>query len=677
MNSNWRTTIFQQNPLLRIVLPFILGIIIYDLSLPSIIDSMLYSSLFGAILVSILFHFLAEKKSALQGFSSIVSSLSIMLIGFGMSANYDVGSNKKHCEKLEEPQYLSIARVIEKPKALKNVYRVKVHIQRVIKSDEQYKLNVNAYLYIPKTNLEIPSKGATILLKKKWQRIRSKNKRYGMDYAQYSRRMNYYYQQYVDTSGFKILKQTTKTTFIERLQDYGIRQLTHYLKDPNTKALMLAMLLGDESLIDPETRTDYADTGIIHIVSISGAHIALLFAWVAFFFRKTNTKRSRLLKYATALCLIWFYVLLAGASTPALRAAILFSIMGLGVSFNKTANPINYLLSAALVLLLINPMYLFQIGFQLSFLAVLSIIIFYKPIQSCYQGKYKITNYIWNSIAMSIAAEILIAPLVAYYFHNFPPYFILANLIAGIAMSAILFLGFVLLVVAGLPIIAIGVSWLIMQISIPFHQFIDWLQRYSPQCFKSISISPLLLCLCYIFIASMLIAMFNKSKKALGFGLGILLSISILSSYTQWQQSKQEKLYVGYTDRQIWLCKIQGHSYQSIPKTFTKSTTFKEVLIAWGITDKSELPISNALQFKGKKIIVWDGNQTLPKEKFPIDILIINTPLYQNKISQLIQTYRPHTVITQQPPNYYSNAIDTLMVHEWHACNTDGDYILE
>src|SRR5690606_35291651 len=150
-----------------------------------------------------------------------------------------------------------------------------------------------------------------------------------------------------------------------------------------------------------ELRQAYADTGVVHIVSISGSHTAMLFLVVTWLFFWLRRPGLQWIKYAAGVALVWVYVLVAGAPPSALRSAVMFTVFALSFMTERGQQPLNTLLMAAFVLLMANPMFLFAIGFQLSFTAVLSLILFYQPIYRLWPQRTLLGRRLWQLTAGS------------------------------------------------------------------------------------------------------------------------------------------------------------------------------------------------------------------------------------------------------------------------------------
>jgi competence protein ComEC len=425
------------------------------------------------------------------------------------------------------------------------------------------------------------------------------------------------------------------------------------------------MLLGDERDIDPSLREAYSDTGIIHIISISGAHVGILFAAISALFGLINNKKIKWVQLWLSLGIVWFYVLMSGASTPALRAAIMFSIMAIGAASQQQANPLNQLLSAAFVLLLFNPMWLFTIGFQLSFIAVLSLIIFYPSLSSLLQASTPVAQlsskgifgycvlFVKNAIAASLAAEILVAPLVAYYFHSFPPMFIVANVLASLAMTIVLILGMLLLLFAPISPIAHALASILIFITQAFHRWISYLQQINLPLFKTIHLSALALVLMYIIVFGLTCFWLLKSKKGLWIGLFALFAFSIQHVYTSWQIAHQKGIIVYHQKGEALIESYKGRDFAIINGATTESFAQKKAHIGLHLKNEKTVAEKAACMIRGQKIVVLRSEDRLP-DSFPIDILILASARPKVDVHKLHKIFRPKKIVLANNPKIYA-----------------------
>ena len=348
-------------------------------------------------------------------------------------------------------------RITSTPVEKERTWKIPVNVLSTIDSGSVWAVSGKAFVYVYKSGYPLRlHKGDSIIVPGNWQPIRAAGNPFEFDYARYCRRNGILQQQFCSRAEIRTygINNPASTSFTERTHDWCMAQLDKYIPDKKARGLIQAMLLGDEVNLDEDLRDAYAATGIIHIIAISGGNVAIFFIVISFLLRWLKHKKHLWVKYLIALPLVWFYVVMAGSSPSAIRAAVMFSLLALGILMQKNNNSLNQLFATAFVLLCAEPMWLFAIGFQLSFVAVLSIILFYGPIYRWVSPKNFLTKTLWGTVAASLSAEILIAPVVIYYFHNFPAMFLVANVAAYVFMSVVLVLGICVVALSGLAVVA-------------------------------------------------------------------------------------------------------------------------------------------------------------------------------------------------------------------------------
>ena len=227
----------------------------------------------------------------------------------------------------------------------------------------------------------------------------------------------------------------------------------HLLNDDSYK-IASALLLGSRSGISEEVIADYSKTGTIHILSVSGLHVSVIFLVLNKILSLFNWGKTQLLKSIILISFVCLYAYITGLSPSVCRSAVMISFSIIGKQISHQSNPYNLIAGSAFFLLIIDPAYLFDIGFQLSYLAVLGIIYFYDAIYRILYFKNKLADQIWMLIAVSIAAQLSTLAMSLYYFHQFPNYFLIANLLAIPLSSIALYLGIALLALNPIPMLA-------------------------------------------------------------------------------------------------------------------------------------------------------------------------------------------------------------------------------
>ena len=246
---------------------------------------------------------------------------------------------------------------------------------------------------------------------------------------------------FVGEEDFKLVDHATPdwfTSTVEKVRNF----LSETVDDNFTgeqRAVIKAIVLGDKSLLDNEIRETFGNTGAMHVLAVSGLHVGILLLLLMFCFERISTFISRRTALIIVLITLWFYAFLTGLSPSVIRAVFMFSILVISQVFYKKYNPINVLFFTAFVLILANPNYLMDMGFQLSYLAMLGIFVFYGPIEKAVKVENFILKKAWQGTVVGLAAQLMTLPLILSYFHQFPNYFALSNL--GLMLFSGLILG--------------------------------------------------------------------------------------------------------------------------------------------------------------------------------------------------------------------------------------------
>jgi competence protein ComEC len=203
------------------------------------------------------------------------------------------------------------------------------------------------------------------------------------------------------------------------------------IRDSQVQALMIALTTGKRDYFDEETYDQFLGAGIVHILAVSGLHVGILYLLLIRLTHFLSFHRTgRWIRLILILNFFIFFAFLTGLTPSVLRSVVMFSVMLLGLTFNRKSPILNSVFLSAFLLLSCDPELLWQVGFQLSYSAVIGILLFHPVFQSMWQPKHKFLQGCWNLIAVSISAQLATLPLSLYYFKQFPTYFILSNLIA-------------------------------------------------------------------------------------------------------------------------------------------------------------------------------------------------------------------------------------------------------
>ncbi|HET9571769.1 MAG TPA: ComEC/Rec2 family competence protein [Bacteroidales bacterium] len=252
----------------------------------------------------------------------------------------------------------------------------------------------------------------------------------------------------------KAMAERMRQLLLERFSKAGI--------EGGEFALVSALVLGETNQLTVETKTAFSVSGISHILSVSGLHVAVVYAILAFMLSFLNRlDRWRIPKQVLIILILFFYAFLTGFSPSVIRSAFMFSLLALGKCLHRKSQTLNTVLFSAFVLLLWNPSYLYDLGFQLSYLAVFFIVVVHPKLVAVWTPSVKATRYLWEMLCLSFVAQVGTSPLTIYAFHSFPNYFLVNNLIAVPFSSLIIYVALAFLLLSGLPWLGTLFAWLL------------------------------------------------------------------------------------------------------------------------------------------------------------------------------------------------------------------------
>ena len=257
-----------------------------------------------------------------------------------------------------------------------------------------------------------------------------------------------------DTSSISRLDRS-KTYFLEKRNEL-LERLSDHGVDGSVYAVVAAMTLGDKSQLTNELRKTYAITGASHILALSGLHLGLIYTLLSLLLSR---RRWWIVSQVVIIVCIWLYVFLVGMTVSVVRSAVMITVYALLSLGHRDKMSVNTLAFAAIVMLLFNPLSLFDVGFQLSFLAVLAILLFYSLFEGVWPQPFlmdhRVFKWLWTMLSVSCAAQIGVAPLIVYYFGRFSCFFLLTNLLVVPAATLILYLSLVVLLIPSLAYLLI------------------------------------------------------------------------------------------------------------------------------------------------------------------------------------------------------------------------------
>lgn len=349
--------------------------------------------------------------------------------------------------------------VKEAPQPTSRCYKVEVELDSIGRITRKGKL----LLFLPKESVAaalLPSD--KLYVDASLHRPSGEENPYQFDYQKYLRHKGIFWICHADSKSWRLVA-ASKAKFSPALwQRRLVTQLQSSSLSPRQLGIAEALLLGWRKDVDPQTQQLFRNAGITHLLCVSGLHVGVLAMLVGgYLFFIGRLRWQRIVKGTVQLIVIWGYVMLTGMAPSTMRAGVMFSLLIIGKILQQNSSSLNHLATSAVILLCIHPGSLFDVGFQLSYSAVLGIIAFYQPMRHLIPSlvrmelplALRLPAKVWSWTCLSTAAQLGTLPLVLHYFHQFPTYFLIANLTI-VPFAGVLLATAILLIVSG------GCAWI-------------------------------------------------------------------------------------------------------------------------------------------------------------------------------------------------------------------------
>lgn len=330
-----------------------------------------------------------------------------------------------------------------------------------------------------------------------------------------------------------------------RIRNYLLKIISDAGVKDDEYAIGTALILGYEDHLSTEVIGAFAATGALHVLSVSGLHVGIVFLVINFFLKFLGeSNKARIIIFFISISALWLYALITGMSPSVWRAAAMFSLISLGKLLRRDVNTFNIIACSAFLLLCINPFMITEVGFQLSYLAVIGIVGIYPMLYESYFVKNKWLEKIWAVTCISIAAQLITFPLGLLYFHQFPNYFIVSNLVIIPISTLILYAGIVLLVFSKIPGIGMIAGKILYFLLWLLKETVDYFENLPFAIIDEISITTPDTFMIYGILIAVFIYLKQKKLVYLHAALAITLVFTGLQILEKIEQQKQQKIVI-------------------------------------------------------------------------------------------------------------------------------------
>ena len=549
MHPPYSIPIWKTAPFIRLLFPFILGIIFQwylQLNIHFIIICIVCFSI-SFILFYYLPVSLRYKLLRLQG---ILLNLIIASLALFVTWQQDIRQKENWFGHRYNQQSSLIVKINEPLIEKANSFKADGIVEAVVNGTTAFATTGKLLLYFKKNDTSrLLHYGDKIIIHTRLQQIKNSGNPGAFNYERYAAFQKLFYNVYLKSGDFIILPQkeiNLFNQFIFSAQQYITGSIKKYLPaDNNITGIAEALLIGYKEDLDKDLVQAYSNTGVVHIIAISGMHLALIYVMLLFIFSRLPViKKSKLARVILILGCLWVFSILTGASASVLRSAVMFSCIVIGKNFFKQTSIYNSLAASAFLLLCFNPYFLWDVGFQLSYFAVVGIVWLQQPVYRLLYIKNKFLDKLWSMVCVTLAAQILTFPICIYYFHQFPNMFLITNLLVVPLSTFILFAEILLIAVSWWPLAATYTGILIYWLIWLMNDIITACNGFYFSLIDKIYATAFSTWLLYAFVIAICSWMLYKNKMMFRLALPCLLAFTMLHAYAKFKLQHQQKIII-------------------------------------------------------------------------------------------------------------------------------------
>lgn len=607
------------------------------------------------VFLSILGFILVKEKKAIGIFFGIIATFTTIFLGVLIVAMSQPKNANDHYSNIlpiqQESWKLKVTEVL-KPSSFSQRYFAEVAEYNSFKASG--KIILNQPIDSPLQKLRVDDE---LIVFAPIDEIKPPLNPSQFNYKSYLNKQGIYDQLKLNVNNHMVLENSSRTikgyaaslrqTIISKLEQANFRDAE--------LGIIQALFLGQRDTISTETYTHYKNAGAVHILAVSGLHIGIILLFLEFMLRPLELlPRGKSLKLVVIVMLLWGFAFLAGLTASVIRAVTMFSFVAYAMYLNRPSNTFNILaLSMFFILLVFDPMLLFNVGFQMSYAAVFAIVWVYPILQKFWYPKNWLIRQVWQLLSVSIAAQVGVLPISLYYFHQFPGLFFLSNLLIVPFLGLILGLGIIMI---ALIVLKIAPKFLIefYDSLIGFmNAIIKWVAQQEAFIFRNIPFDSIQLVITYCLLISMiLIVTKNTFKRTVTF-LICLIGFQLWSLYNLYNTNQNEQLILAHQTKYSILAHQKGK--QLIVFT-TDSSATKNFTTSFQIQERVEKlnyeHIRNSYKFNDQNLVLIDSSSVYDFKPKNVDYLIL-TQSPKINLERLITHLQPKQILADGS-NYYS-----------------------
>ncbi|WP_139001770.1 ComEC/Rec2 family competence protein [Hyunsoonleella aestuarii] len=508
------------------------------------------------------------------------------------------------------------------------------------------------------------------------------------DYKIYLDKQYIYHQSFIKNQELFKVKTSTKTLFgiANTIRQYINSKMESHSFKPDELAIINALLLGQRQDISKEIYESYTNAGAIHILAVSGLHVGIILLILSIVLKPIEYfKYGRPLKIVLLVIFLWAFALIAGLSASVTRAVTMFSIVAIAMNLKRPTNIYNTLAISMFVILLFKPLFLFDVGFQLSYLAVFTIVSIDPILYNLWKTKYWILDKLWHTLTITVSAQFGIIPISLYYFHQFPSLFFVSNIIIIPFLGLILGIGLLVILLTSINLLPNFLANFYGGIISKMNGIVGWVSSQESFLIKDIPFNILYVLTGYVLIIALVRLYKKQDYFSLKFFLISVLLVQAAMLYTKLNKPSNQ-LIIFHKSRSSLIGHITKNEMSVASNSDSLSASASTTKIIKSFTVKSHIKTIKKDTLKpfyilnNKKLLVIDSLGIYNTKLFKPDYVLLRKSPKIN-LNRLIDSLNLEQIIADGS-NYKSyierwKKICNKRKLPFHQTGEKGAYIID
>lgn len=682
-------------PLSKLFFPFLAGnLLAFCLPVDQNQTKSLCFFLFILILLFYLFRF--ESSYRYRYLLGLLVFPAFFLAGASLRrAEEDSIQRSELADTLIEQELIFVVRLVDEPQAKTNSWKVQAQLLGIIDSLPRVITPCEMILYLELDSLRpAPEYGDVFLVAGRIQKVAPVHNPGEFDYQSFLYRKGVLYQAFAKSDSYRIQQKDQANYLVsvaKRTRKYLMRQLAANGLSGQEFSVASAVLLGYDELLDAEQRKAFSGSGAMHVLCVSGLHVGIIYMIISMLVSRLSfLNRRKWFKALMILTFIWMYALITGLAPSVLRASAMFSFVVIGNSLGRRTHIYNSLLASAFLLVLINPMIIYAVGFQLSYLAVIGIVSLHPLVYSLWSPKRNLPDKIWSLVAVSIAAQLTTFPLAMHYFNQFPNYFIATNLIVIPLSTCILYCGILSCILIPVPYLNTAVTWLLSLLVKIMNASAVFIESMPGAVTRDVFLSEPSVLILYLLLICASLWIIQRKKKLVWTLPPLLILLLFLGITRKFHVADQHVICVYDNGRHPSIDFMNGREAVFLADSVLLADESKHGFHLSGHRIQQDIvkvegkdlyvdsifppyvkKVQHLLEFKGFRMVLIDSVSASFRSDslFPADALFITGNPYL-RIDEIVNQYKPSLVLISSDNSIYQTKrwipeLDSLGVDYW------------